>query len=125
MTTLLWKADLVVLMVTICTHAAWLRGMPSDTHGPYWVAATGLMLASAMLALLPLVSRSTTSQVAAMRSTQLVGLYWSEDSWSLNGLSVTNFAISLAIALLAAGLVSTVLRITEEKPASRIVVCGL
>lgn len=57
------RAGLLFLTITIPTLTAPLAGMLSDRFGPRWVAAAGFMLATVMLALLPLVSFNSFSQV--------------------------------------------------------------
>lgn len=57
------RAGLMFLTVSVPTLAAPVTGMLSDKYGPCWVAATGFMSASVMLALLSLVTHDSVGQV--------------------------------------------------------------
>ena len=109
------RAGLLFLTITVPTLAAPLAGMLSDRCGPRWVAVAGFMLATAMLALLPLVSFNSFSQVLllcvllAMIGIQVLTGYIFEKTDAHVGCAFT-----LMITPLAADLASVVDQFGEE-----------
>ena len=60
------RAGLMFLTVTVPTLAGPLTGMLSDKYGPRWIAATGFILASVILALLPLITQNSIERIVLL-----------------------------------------------------------
>lgn len=110
-------AGRMFLTVSVPTLAVPLIGMLSDGHGLRWVAAAGFILASVMLALLPLGTRHSIGKIVLLcvLLTVLAKFVRLEDLCSLREL-IAGFAFLLTIPPLAADLACAIEHITEENP---------